>query len=148
MKFKLFKWANFEWQGLEKEKYKKNEGSWRGVSRRVFVGKAGEPTSFDFRYFELDEEGYTSLEKHDHAHVVACVRGKGKVIVGDEVVELDYLDVLYIAPLVPHQFVNTGKGPFGFFCVVDRERDRPKTLDREEIENLLRNPEIKAIIKP
>jgi hypothetical protein len=44
--------------------------------------------------------------------------------------------VLYVAPDVPHQLINPYNEPFGFFCIVDAERDRPRTLDKEDIEKL------------
>ena len=41
-----------------------------------------------------------------------------------DVVRLN-LDVAYVAPLEPHQLRNETDRPFGFFCIVDRLRDRP-----------------------
>jgi ribulose-bisphosphate carboxylase large chain len=41
---------------------------------------------------------------------------------------MEYLDTLYIAPEVPHQLTNPYKEPFGFFCIVNAKRDRPKLL--------------------
>jgi quercetin dioxygenase-like cupin family protein len=45
--------------------------------------------------------------------------------------------VLYLAPNEPHQLINAGNEPFGFLCLVSRERDRPQPLDKEELSTLL-----------
>ena len=54
------------------------------------------------------------------------------------------MDTLYVAPNEPHQLINTGTDPFGFICIVDAERDRPKTLDEEEIKKLESSEETKG----
>jgi nucleoside-diphosphate-sugar epimerase len=59
---------------------------------------------------------------------------------GDEVVELDPLDMVQTPPFAPHRWVNAGDEPFGFICTVERERDRPQPLDDAEWEALLANP--------
>jgi ribulose-bisphosphate carboxylase large chain len=41
---------------------------------------------------------------------------------------VEYGDVAYVAPNEPHQFRARGDEPFGFFCVVDADRDRPVSL--------------------
>ena len=38
---------------------------------------------------------------------------------------LNEADVAYVEPLEPHQLRNETDRPFGFFCIVDHERDRP-----------------------
>ena len=70
--------------------------------------------------------GYSSLEKHAHTHAVICVRGRGILSVGDELLQLNPLDVAYVPPLHVHQLRNESTEPFGFFCIVDHERDRPQ----------------------
>ena len=34
-------------------------------------------------------------------------------------------DVAYLPPLATHQLRNETGEPFGFFCIVDHDRDRP-----------------------
>ncbi len=146
---RFYRYENGDWQGTKRQVYKeKGENSaWRGVSRRVFVGKGKDRNSFELRYFEVEVGGYTSLEKHEHIHAVIGAKGKGKVIVDKEVYDLNTLDVIYIGPGIPHQFVNSGMEPFGFFCIVDRERDRPKLLSLDEVASLLENPKIRELIR-
>lgn len=117
--------GNFDWNHIKMADYKPTDESWKGVSRRVFVGETGESPLFHFRYFEIEKGGYTTLEKHQHEHVVFCVRGEGLAQVGCETMEMSFGDVLYVAPSDPHQLRNEKEEPFGFLCVVNAERDRP-----------------------
>lgn len=127
---KLFRHkGNFEWTNVEATQYKADDGSWMGVSRRVFVGERGESPLFHTRYFEVAEGGHTTLEQHMHEHVVIVMRGQGVAIVGKRRVQLNFGDVLYTAPDEVHQLSNSGSEPFGFVCIVNGERDRPRPVD-------------------
>ncbi|HVS03854.1 MAG TPA: cupin domain-containing protein, partial [Thermoanaerobaculia bacterium] len=114
-------------------RYKAPDGSWRGVSRHRLAGGAGWPLAFETRYFELEPGGFTSLEEHDHAHCVVVLRGSGSVILGETERAVGAGDVVYVAPRHPHQFRNGGAEPFGFLCVVDAERDRPRPARRRPV---------------
>ncbi len=123
---------NFRWEGVEVEPYKLSThrgGEFCGASRQVLVGAKGERVKFHLRYFELEPGGFTSLERHRHSHVVIAVRGRGVARVGGETVRLSPMDTLYIGPDQPHQLSATGRGKFGFFCIVDAKRDRPRPIE-------------------
>lgn len=120
--------GDFKWHGIKTEKYKPKGGDWADIARRVIVGNYGEYTKFHFRYFEISPGGYSSFEKHRHEHVVVCVRGKGKVLTGKKMNTMNFLDTLYISPDAPHQLSNPFDEPFGFFCIVNAKRDKPKIL--------------------
>ena|GEM_PF-167079 len=137
---------NFTWDGIEVRRYKPQEGGWEGIVRQVITGW-GHETSFHVRYFEIAPGGYSSLEKHGHAHVVITIRGHADVVVGDRRVRVKPFDVLYLKPWEPHQFVNTSGEPYGFLCVVDGERDRPRDLDPGELERIMANPDLAPIVK-
>lgn len=116
------------WQGIKTEKYKTTGNDWANIIRRVIIGNHGESARFHLRYFEIAPGGNSSLEKHRHEHVVICVRGKGKALVNKKHNTLTFLDTLYIAPDSPHQLKNPFDEPFGFFCIVNAKRDKPKSL--------------------
>lgn len=123
--------ARFGWQHRPATAYKQpsdNEG-FRGVSRHELIGVAGEEASFDLRYFEIEPGGYSSLERHQHTHTIIAVRGRGELRVGSERRRLGQMDIAYVAPMRPHQLRNDGDEPFGFFCIVDRKRDRPQPVE-------------------
>jgi len=138
---------DYSWSGVRPQSYKLTSDDWADVVRHVIVGNQGEEMKFHVRYFEIAPGGYTSLEKHQHAHVVIGVRGKAKVIAGTECYELGFLDTIYIAPNTPHQLVNDAEEPFGFFCLVDAERDRPQPLNEEELERIKASPKTRWVVK-
>lgn len=122
----------FRWTGVELEPYKLRAhrgGDFRGASRQVLAGARGERVNFHVRYFELEPAGFTSLERHRHAHFVIGVRGRGRVRVGSATYELRAMDGIYIGPDAPHQLRASGRARFGFFCIVDAKRDRPRPAD-------------------
>jgi quercetin dioxygenase-like cupin family protein len=126
----------FRWDQVELEPYKlatHRGGEFRGASRQVLVGKRGERVKFHVRYFELEPRGFTSLECHRHSHVVIGVRGRGEVRVGTRRLVLRPLDTIYIGPGQPHQLSARGRAPFGFFCIVDAIRDRPRPVEERKI---------------
>lgn len=124
--------GDFTWSGVKTERYKPRGGDWADIIRRVLIGNHSEATRFHLRYFEISPGGYSSYEKHRHEHVVICVRGKGKVLTGKRRHTLNFLDTLYIAPDEPHQLSNPFDEPFGFFCIVNARRDKPKILKKKQ----------------
>ena len=136
----------FRWVGVEPRAYKEPGAQARGmgfqgVARHTLARPQELPAEWELRYFEFDPGGYSSLEKHRHAHFVVVLRGWGRALVGGEVVTCRPFDAVYVPPLAPHRWVNAGEEPFGFLCTVDRERDRPAPLETSEWEALRANPE-------
>jgi quercetin dioxygenase-like cupin family protein len=140
-----FDGESFRWDGIEPRAYKPAVDpargmDWHGITRHT-LGRPDElPAAFELRYFELEPGGYSSLEKHAHAHLVVALRGCGRALIGDRVVDCAPFDALHVPPLTPHRWLNEGEAPFGFLCTVDAERDRPAPLDDQEWEALRRNP--------
>lgn len=97
----------------------------KGISRAELYGRYGEKTGFDLRYFEIEPGGFSSFEKHLHEHVIIGVRGKGVLSINGEKHTINPLDIGYVEPMQPHQLLNEKEEPFGFFCIVDHERDKP-----------------------
>jgi quercetin dioxygenase-like cupin family protein len=117
--------APHAWEGVPIQDYKAAAAHHCGVLRSVLVGGSGEQTRFHLRYFEVTPGGFTTLEHHQHEHVVIVLRGAGKARLGDAEHDLALGDVLYVAPHEVHQLTNPTAEPFGFLCLVDAERDRP-----------------------
>ncbi len=117
---------DWQWRGRTSTPYKDGgDESFRGVRRVELVGRFGERTGSDLRYFEVEPGGHTSHEKHVHTHIIIGARGEGRLVVEGEEVVIRPFDVAHIGPLEAHQLRNETEHPFGFFCVVDHERDRP-----------------------
>jgi quercetin dioxygenase-like cupin family protein len=138
--------TTFRWEGVEKKIYKQESRSergmgWKGVTRHTLAGPPVIPAAFQTRYFELEPGGYSSLEKHEHVHVMVILRGSGRALIGDDVRDVAPFDAIYVPPLIPHRWLNAGAEPFGFLCTVDGERDRPRPLDDDEWERLRADPD-------
>jgi quercetin dioxygenase-like cupin family protein len=135
--------ASDGWEGVEREGYVPGEKT--QVVRHTLVGgrkaDASEPgPRFEVRYFEVPPGAVTRLEKHEHEHYVIVGAGVGQAIVGETVREVRLHDVVYVAPLQPHQFVNRGDATFGFFCIVTADRDFSQELAPDEIARLMASP--------
>ncbi len=143
---KLYKHkGNFTWKGIKTERYKSSGKGWSDIVRQTLIGNHGETTKFHLRYFEIAPDGYSSFEMHKHEHVVIGIRGKGICIVrnprsallgespeateAEKTFEIEFLDTLHIQPDAPHQLRNPFNEPFGFFCIVNAKRDRPKIVN-------------------
>jgi quercetin dioxygenase-like cupin family protein len=104
----------FRWEGVEPEAYKFSLGDargmgWRGITRFTLGGPPDIPCRFQMRYFELAPGAYSSLEKHQHIHLIIVIRGKGKALVGPEVFEVAPFDIVYVPPEVPHRWINDAR---------------------------------------
>ncbi len=120
--------GEMKWQGINEEPYKTKGSEWSNIVRRVLIGAHGESAKFHVRYFEIASGGCSSLERHRHEHVVICVRGKGIVRTGKKKSEMKFMDTIYISPDTVHQLANPFDAPFGFLCIVNAKRDRPKIV--------------------
>ncbi len=131
------------WEGIAVEGYR--PGAPAGVERHTILGKRksdpGESgPRLEVRYFELAPGAATRLEKHEHEHFVIVKAGLGHAIVGESLAEISPNDVVYVGPFQPHQFLNRGDEPFGFFCIVDAARDVSAELSPREREVLEASP--------
>ncbi|HXY59232.1 MAG TPA: cupin domain-containing protein [Methylocystis sp.] len=133
------------WEGVERLNYKE-EGSapFKAISRQTLFSSphlAGE-----LRYFEIEPGGYSTLERHEHAHAVVILRGRGSCLVGDEVREIDTQDLVSIAPWTWHQFRARRGEALGFLCLVNSLRDKPQLPTEEQLAVLRENPAIAAFL--
>lgn len=121
--------GNYRWKGVKTEAYKHAQGNWNKIIRKVLVGDSLK-TKSHVRYFEIAPGGRSSFEKHRHEHIVIGIRGSGKVLLGEKNRKISFLDVVYVSPDTPHQFLNPFNEPFGFLCVVPAKRDKPIIIKR------------------
>ena len=120
--------GDFTWKGVKAGRYKDDGEDWSGIVRQVLIGGRGETAKFHLRYFEIKPGGCSSYETHRHEHVVVGIRGRGRARLNRRNIDINYLDVLYINPDTPHRLDNPYIEPFGFFCIVNAERDRPRSV--------------------
>ena len=136
----------FRWDGVEVRPYKREGTHFSGVTRQVlFEGGGG--LGCQLRYFEVAAGGWSSLERHHHAHAVMVIRGAARVLVGDRIVEAGTHDLVRVAPLTWHQFQPAGDAALGFLCMVDCDRDVPERPDAVALAALRRDPAIAAFVR-
>jgi quercetin dioxygenase-like cupin family protein len=120
----------------------KQDGSapFKDISRQVLFHQ--DDLGCELRYFEMDAGGYSTLERHEHAHAVMILRGRGECLVGSEVRPVKQFDLVSIPSLAWHQFRATSGEPLGFLCMVNVLRDRPQLPAAEELETLTADPAV------
>lgn len=136
----------FHWQAVETLRYKlEGEAPFRDVTRQVLFDRAD--MGCQLRYFEVAAGGWSTLERHEHAHAVLILRGRGRVLLGDRVHDIGANDLVTIDPMTWHQFRAAPDAPLGFLCMVNQQRDRPQLPTDEERAALERNAEVAAFLR-
>lgn len=135
----------FRWEGVRVAPYKPEGTHFAGLTRQLLFD-GGEGLGCQLRYFEIEPGGYSSLERHHHAHAIMVVRGPGRGFVGDRVLDLGINDLVRVPPLTWHQF-RAGESPFGFLCMVDCARDVPERPDAPTLARLQTDPAVAAFIR-
>ena len=129
----------FRWEGIPLLAYKEDGGThFRDVTRQVLFDDS-EHHDTQLRYFEIAAGGHSTLERHQHAHSVMVLRGRGHALVGGASLKL--------APMTWHQFRATGGEPLGFLCLVRRERDKPQRPTAGDLAALRADPAVGAFIR-
>jgi len=140
---------DFSWESVPRRDYKDDTSIYQDVHRYTLLGGDKEDEqelNFQCRYFEVQPGGYTTFEYHQHPHSVIIIRGKGEVILDDEVHEIGLHDVVYVSPGSAHQFQAGSDSPLGFLCIVDRDRDRPNVPDDEYVQDEVQSDEVRQKI--
>jgi quercetin dioxygenase-like cupin family protein len=135
----------FRWDGIAVNPYKHGGTHFAGITRQLLFD-GGDGLGCQLRYFEIEAGGYSSLERHRHAHAIMVIRGRGRALVGNQVVDLAINDLVRVPPLTWHQFRADG-APLGFLCMVDCARDVPERPDAQALAALKADPAIAAFIR-
>jgi quercetin dioxygenase-like cupin family protein len=142
--FRAF-FANYRWESVPFLPYKEDGSApFKSVTRQVLFHDA--ELRCELRYFEVASGGYSTLERHQHAHGVMILRGEADVLVGGEVRPARTFDLVRIPPMTWHQFRTRGGAPMGFLCMVNAERDRPQLPDEEDLRRLRSDPKVAAFL--
>jgi quercetin dioxygenase-like cupin family protein len=133
------------WRGVDVLAYKQDAQSpFRDVTRQVLFDDPA--LACQLRYFEVAPGGYTTLERHEHAHAVVIQRGAGRVLVGDRVFDVREHDLVHVPALTWHQFRAASDAPLGFLCMVNAARDRPQLPAPDDLAALRALPEVAAFL--
>ena len=140
------RFKSFRWEETDLLAYKE-EGSapFKAITRQTLFRDPA--LKCELRYFEMSAGGYSTLERHEHMHAVLILRGRGEVLVGDEVRKIDTNDLVTIGPWTWHQFRAGPDAPLGFLCMVNAERDKPSLPTDEDRKTLEADPKVAAFLK-
>lgn len=138
--------GDYKWDDISVLAYKETGTNFKSITRQVLFDGLGD-LPCQLRYFEVQSGGYSSLERHEHVHLVMILRGEGKVFLGDDVHVVAEQDVITIPPKMWHQFQASTDAPLGFLCLVNVERDKVQLPTEEDLAALKKDPKIAAFIK-
>jgi mannose-6-phosphate isomerase-like protein (cupin superfamily) len=135
----------FGWENVPVLSYKEG-GPYKNVTRQILF-EGAESLPVQWRYFEVQPGGHSTLERHEHIHWVLILRGRGACLVGDEITDIAEHDLVEIGPMQWHQFRAAEDAPLGFMCLVAAERDRPQLPDEADLAALRRSDKVAAFIR-
>lgn len=134
------------WEGIDLLDYKPTGSApFKSISRQVLIGD--ETLACELRYFEIAAGGHSTLERHEHAHGVLVLSGRGACLVGGEIHAIGVQDLVRIPPWTWHQFRADADSPLGFLCMVNRARDRPVLPTESDLEQLCADPAVAACLR-
>jgi quercetin dioxygenase-like cupin family protein len=90
---------------------------------QVLLGEADGAPGFAMRRFRMGAEGGMPLHTNRVEHEQYVLRGRAKIVVGDEVHAVGAGDVLFIPAGTPHSY-EVVEAPFEFLCMVPNRPDR------------------------
>jgi len=124
----------------------KEDGSapFKAISRQTLFKDPA--LACELRYFEMAADGYSTLERHKHAHAVMILRGSGHVLLGDAVRPVAPNDLVGIPAWTWHQFRATQGEPLGFLCMVNAARDKPQLPAPADLAALRAVPAVAAFL--
>jgi len=99
-----------------------------GTRRQVLIG-SDEGPNFALRKFIMEPGGGMPLHTNTVEHEQYVLRGRARVIIGDDTLEVQKDDVVFIPGGVPHSYEALGDEPFEFLCVVPNLPDQTTVLD-------------------
>jgi quercetin dioxygenase-like cupin family protein len=106
------------------------------TQRQVLIGPEVGP-NFALRKFIMEPGGGMPLHTNTVEHEQYVLRGRAKVVIGDEVLEVAKDDVVFIPGGIPHSYQALGDEPFEFLCVVPNLPDETIIVDVEVPEDEL-----------
>lgn len=138
--------GDYKWEDVSVLAYKETGTNFKNITRQVLFDGMGD-LPCQLRYFEVQPGGYSTLERHEHVHLVMILRGAGQVFLGDGIHSIGEKDVITVPPQTWHQFqANTGV-PLGFLCLVHVERDKVQLPTVDDLAELKKDPKIAAFIR-
>ena len=99
-----------------------------GVSRQVLISPDEGP-NFALRKFSIEPGGGMPLHTNVVEHEQYVLGGRARVVLGDDVLEVQKDDVVFIPGGVPHAYETLGDEPFEFLCMVPNLPDETTLVE-------------------
>ena len=100
------------------------------VKYQVLIGPEEAPNFF-MRRFVMQPGGGLPAHTNTVEHEQYVLRGRAKLGLGKEVVEVHHGDVVFIPANVPHWYRAEGNEPFEILCLVPSGPDRIDIIDEK-----------------
>ena len=99
-----------------------------GTTRQVLIGPEVGP-NFALRKFSMEPGGGMPLHTNTVEHEQYVLGGRARVVIGEDVLEVQKDDVVFIPGGVPHSYTSIGDEPFEFLCVVPNLPDETRIVE-------------------
>jgi quercetin dioxygenase-like cupin family protein len=100
----------------------------KGTVRQVLIGPEEAP-HFALRRFIMQPGGGMPAHTNTVEHEQYVLRGRARIGIGEEVVEVGQGDVVFIPAGTPHWYRAEGEEPFEFLCVVPNLPDEIQLVE-------------------
>jgi quercetin dioxygenase-like cupin family protein len=100
----------------------------RGTVRQMLIGPEEGP-HFAMRRFIMEPGGGMPKHTNQVEHEQYVLRGRAKIGIGDDIIEVARDDVVYIPAGTPHWYEALGDEPFEFLCVVPNKPDKIEIVE-------------------
>jgi quercetin dioxygenase-like cupin family protein len=142
----LRRFREYRWDDVAHLPYKQDgDAPFRDISRQVLFHEPA--LGCELRYFEMDAGGYSTLERHEHAHAVMILRGRGECLLGGTVRPVRTFDLVHVPSWTWHQFRANAGEPMGFLCMVNQVRDKPRLPTEQEMAELMSDPDVARFLR-
>jgi len=93
-----------------------------GITVQRFISRRDGSNNIEMRYFEIEPGARSNFEKHNYEHAVLVLRGRGEILLGEDVFPVKFGDAVFVEADEIHQFRAAEDELFGFLCtVLDKE---------------------------
>ena len=99
------------------------------TTRQVLIGPTEGP-NFAMRRFIMEPGGGMPRHTNTVEHEQYVLRGRATIGIGEDVIDVQRDDVVFIPAGTPHWYQATGDEPFEFLCVVPNSPDRIEIVDQ------------------
>lgn len=95
----------------------------KGTTRQILIGPDEGP-HFAMRRFVMEPGGGMPAHTNTVEHEQYVLRGRARIGIGDEEIDVKQGDVVYIPAGKPHWYSAAGDEPFEFLCIVPNQPDK------------------------